>query len=182
MDDCNYDRDLHLEGVDVVQVVLGDRPDWIETERVHAVGLSWNCVAGNHAFRLKAGAKQIQADGEVVVVDEAAVGCEEAHESEHVPVGQEHADERIGDSLSPEDQVNTEAEEDKAMSNIPEHHSEQEGEGDDGEVGRICLLIPSHAVGLDDLLGGSVKVVALVVGGVFVSGGLYQLTSGQFQF
>ena len=43
----------------------------------------------------------------------------------------------------------SEQEDDEAVAGISEHDPEEEGEGDDGEDGRVDLLVAGHAVVVD---------------------------------
>lgn len=58
-----------------------------------------------------------------------------------------------------EDKDKREGEDDEAVTYVPEHDSEKEGESDTGEKSRISLLIVSDSVGFDDLLGRPGEVV-----------------------
>ncbi len=53
------------------------------------------------------------------------------------------------------------------MSNIAEHHTEQEWENRDGIKGWVDLLVARDTVGVDDLLEGGGEGVGLDVGWVF---------------
>jgi hypothetical protein len=49
------------------------------------------------------------------------------------------------------------------VANITKHHSEEKGEGDYGEDGRIHFLVHWDAVGIDYLLKGRSELVDLYV-------------------
>ena len=51
------------------------------------------------------------------------------------------------------------------MPHISKHHSEEEGEGDDGEHCRVHFSIAGNAISMHDLLEGAVDLVCLEVGG-----------------
>ena len=86
----NYHGNLHFERIDVVKVIGSDGPNWIQPKGIHAAGLLRDGVAWLHLLGLVAGAKEVQTDGKVVVVDETAVGSEETHQSYHVAVRPQH--------------------------------------------------------------------------------------------
>ena len=51
------------------------------------------------------------------------------------------------------------------MADITEHHTEEEGEGHDGEHTRVDLPVARHTVGIDDALEGLGELIRLEVGG-----------------
>ena len=52
------------------------------------------------------------------------------------------------------------------MSNISKHNAKQEGESNDGENCRVCLLEHGHTVGVDDLLKDTSELICLNIGGL----------------
>lgn len=104
-------------------------------------------------MNVKAGAKQVQADGKEIIINEATVSCEESHESYQVPVRIERSDDAVIAVSILEHQKYTKQEGNEAVSDISEHDPEEEGECHSCEKGRISLLISGNTVSINDLLG-----------------------------
>jgi hypothetical protein len=68
------------------------------------------------------------------------------------------------------------------VADVSEHDSVKEREGYDCKIGWISLFVFGHSVGLDDLLGGSIEIIALEIGRVFICGQTDQLSRRQFKF
>lgn len=92
MHDGDDHRYLHLQAVDVVEVVGGYRPYRVQPDRIHAFSADSvnGGVLGSLVGQAVTGAEEIQADGHEVIVDEAAVGGEKAHQGQQIPMGQQH--------------------------------------------------------------------------------------------
>ena len=52
----------------------------------------------------------------------------------------------------------------RTMAVVTEHHSEEEGESDNCESGRICFAVGGNAIGVCDLLESPSHIVQLEVG------------------
>ena len=80
MDDGNDDRDLHLEAVHEDQLVAGNSPNGVNSERVDAVLLGLDhLLARSVPDDGVAAPEDVEIHPEEVVVDPAAVEGEEAH-------------------------------------------------------------------------------------------------------
>ena len=102
---------------------------------------------------LVASSEQLGGHGRVVIVNKSAEKSEESHEQKQMS----HWPQQMGNSALLswwETKVNTKYEEESSMQDIAEHHSEKEGERDDGEVGWVHFLICRNSVGVNDLLEG----------------------------
>jgi len=58
----------------------------------------------------------------------------------------------VGVFCHEEDHIDAEDEQDESVADVSEHHSEEEGECDHCEEGRVGLLVVGHSVGLHDFL------------------------------
>lgn len=102
-----------------------------------------------------AGAKEIVAEADQVIVDPAAVEGKEAHQCYHVPHSGECLEGRIHYPVVIDDQVQAQAKEHETVADVPEHDSKEEGEGDGGENRGIYFLVSRHAVRIRYLLGNA---------------------------
>jgi len=55
-------------------------------------------------------------------------------------------------------------EHEKTVANVSKHHTKEKGKGDDGKGRRVCFLIASHSVHVDDVLEGSGERVCGLIG------------------
>ena len=90
----------------------------------------------------------------------------------------EHFERRSLDSVVPEDQENTEGQEGSAVSDIAEHDSEEEGERDSGENGRVELLVAGDTVSVGDFLSDECVAIGIKGGGRFAEFDLMQCGRG----
>ena len=108
--------------------------------------------------------KEIDRLAEDVVVDEAGVDGEEAHQRDQIPPVEEVVPNLVvrlaGNQLFLLDDAPQGKEEgDGAVAGVPKHDGKQEGEGDDGEDGGVHLAVGGHAVGVDQRLEGGGELV-----------------------
>ena len=111
---------------------------------------------------------EVPGDGEELVVDEAGVEAEEAHEGEQVSELDQHL-ERVSfvllDEVCVVDQVETCDEQKASVADVSEHDSEEEGEEGDGEQSGVDFSIARDPVGVDYFLEGGRELVEFEVGG-----------------
>ena len=185
VDDGNDNWDLHLEGIDKDEFVVGDAPDGVDSEGVDTVGVGVYVLAvGDAVFDgvLVAGAEYVEIHAEEVVVDPSAVEGEETHHEDHVPELTDEGERAFADFIIEEDKVETQDEDDSSVGHVTEHDSEEEGEGDRREDGRVDLLVAGHSVGVGDFLGHDRVAVGVEGGGrfgevelLYFGGGFYHL-------
>lgn len=102
--------------------------------------------------------------GGEVVVDEAHVGREDAHEQEEVPDWGHGACKSAGVRLVCETQPDGENEQQRSMHDVAEHDSEEEGERDDVKDSGIDLLVSWNSVCIHDFLEGPQEIIRLKQG------------------
>lgn len=174
------DGQLHLVRVREEQVIVGVVPAPIQTE--------WVCVAldtccdkslrlacrgfGVVAFRelpLPHGREQRELLGEDITVDQTSVHGEDSHHEHDVTTVKSHAEEFVLlatlQRLLIVDHGGCSEGHDGTVSEITEHDSEQEREGDDGRKTRVDFGVLGSAVGVNDGLEAKGELVGLVVGG-----------------
>ncbi len=154
MHHTNDNWDFHLQTVDVVQIVLCDRPYWIYTKRIDTVILSWYGLMLSYQCRVITWAEQIQVDTQEVIVNKSTICRKESHHSKQVPMWNNHNKERtdICKLIFFPYHNQTKQEEQQSMSNITKHNTKQEGESDSCEQWGISLSIFSNTIGLYDIL------------------------------
>ena len=79
-----------------------------------------------------------------------------------------------------DDQVETQDEQNDAVTHVAEHDSEEEGEGDCCEDGGVYLFIAGDAVGIGDLLGDDCVAVCVEGGWGFRGGQFLDLGGGRY--
>mmetsp|Transcript_25713 Transcript_25713/g.71848 ORF Transcript_25713/g.71848 Transcript_25713/m.71848 type:complete len:783 (-) Transcript_25713:14-2362(-) len=178
LDDTEDDRELHLEGVEEEELVLGDVPHRIQTEWVDGFRTSVLCGGFGDVILLDgalvlsvecpAGAEQVEAKREAVVVDHTSVDGEEAHHDDHVATGMQSfkhlAELGVVVRLFVVEEVASAQEEEGSVTDITVHDSEKERESGGGEKGWVGLPITWDTVGVHELLVSVRELVGHVVG------------------
>mmetsp|Transcript_59342 Transcript_59342/g.145717 ORF Transcript_59342/g.145717 Transcript_59342/m.145717 type:complete len:215 (-) Transcript_59342:1069-1713(-) len=119
-------------------------------------------------------AEHLRRNGEELVVDEARVGGEDAHQEDVVAPLVERAEHLVGSEvrellLEIAQQPASERHHDP-VTDITEHDTEEEGEGDDREDGGVELLVPRGTVRVDDRLRALRELGGAEVGGRGLAG------------
>mmetsp|Transcript_17573 Transcript_17573/g.30990 ORF Transcript_17573/g.30990 Transcript_17573/m.30990 type:complete len:734 (+) Transcript_17573:515-2716(+) len=156
-------RELHLERVEEEQLVLRHVPNGIETKGVDGIAVAiFSIQFGDVAlFRLIAAegvtrSKQVEAEGETIVIDQSSVHSEESHHDNHVP-SHMHSPHHLVELgllvllLVPK-QPEACTEEEQSVSNVTVHDTKQERKGCSGEQRRIGFSVPRNTVRVDKLL------------------------------
>mmetsp|Transcript_328 Transcript_328/g.528 ORF Transcript_328/g.528 Transcript_328/m.528 type:complete len:457 (-) Transcript_328:100-1470(-) len=157
------DGELHLEGVEEEELVGRHVPNRVEAEGVHGVAIAILTrhlrdvtLFGLIAVKRPASPKQVEAEGEAIIVDETGVHGEESHHGNHVTTHVQSPRHLVELGLVilllvPE-KVKTRAEEEQTVSNVAVHDPEQEGESRRREQGGVGLPVPWNTIRVDKLL------------------------------
>mmetsp|Transcript_28987 Transcript_28987/g.55538 ORF Transcript_28987/g.55538 Transcript_28987/m.55538 type:complete len:389 (-) Transcript_28987:572-1738(-) len=128
-------------------------------------------VGGAHVVR---GAEERHGHGEELVVQHAGVHAEDAHQQDAVAPREHHVEDFVVDVrelLLVGAQESRREKHHGAVTQVSEHHREEEGEGDDGEHRRVYLAIAGNAVRVHNVLEHLRHLVGLEKSG----GGLFRL-------
>lgn len=88
MDDSNDHRYLHLHTVNKIQIILSNRPNRIQPNRIHTLTTNPRYRKSRlSSLRIVTRAKNIQTDGQEIIIDPATVHSEEAHQCYQVAMG-----------------------------------------------------------------------------------------------
>ena len=71
----------------------------------------------------------------------------------------------LAHGLLPQDQNQGKHQQQQPMTKVTKHNGKQEGEGDNGEGGRVGLPVFGHTIGIHNLLEGVGDLVGLMVCG-----------------
>ena len=140
LNDTEDQGDLHLYRVDEEDLILSHVPDRVDTDGVDTVWL----LSGEFLsmlWQFPARVEQIHAHGSEIIVDEATEDGEDAHQEQEMPA--HHATDHSTDAGNQEKCTGK---------HVTKHNSEQEGERDGREVGRVDLLVFRHFILVDDHL------------------------------
>ena len=115
-------------------------------------------------------AEDVDRLGEDIVVDEAGVDGEQAHQQDDVATAEEDGGDLIVNFLGSEwfllpNHPGGHQGHDDAVAEVAEHDSEQERERDDGVRRGIHLAVWSDAIGVHQLLEAQRELVGAIVGG-----------------
>lgn len=134
----NYDRYLHFQTVDEDKVITRHAPNGIDPERIYAI---FSVSIGQLSVPLNvegvAGAKQVDIHAQKIIVDPSAVESEETHHQHHVSQLADKRQRTARERRIIEDQIEPQEEKNEPVAHVAEHDSEEEGESDCGEYGRI---------------------------------------------
>ena len=153
MDNPKDEGDLHLVSVEKADLVGSRLPDRINTEGIGGIGiLAWVLGVEHHrGFQVDrarvaggegqvlgtpVGTEDVHGLAEDVVVDEAGVDREDAHQEDDVAASEEDVED-LGDvalglqTLLCEDHPEGGGEHDHPVPGVPEHHGEEERKGGD---------------------------------------------------
>lgn len=78
-----------------------------------------------------AGIKDVDGEGEELIIHKASVGCEKAEQKEEVSVGKEEVDSSSLELVVEQTKDAAKSEHDETMADVTEHDAEQEGERHD---------------------------------------------------
>lgn len=193
--DSQNNGQLHLDSVELLDVVFRQLPDWVHSEWVHAevavvvLGLSWVAPGGavheefsivvegvgvkelvvqRHWSLSVAGAEQIHWEREELVVQQSSVAGEEAHQGKEVPAFHHSFEAWVSgcfEFVLEHYQDESEHQNDGSVTQVTEHDSEEEWETDGGKGGWVEFLVVRHSILVHNQLGKEEEVVELKVSG-----------------
>mmetsp|Transcript_60124 Transcript_60124/g.158160 ORF Transcript_60124/g.158160 Transcript_60124/m.158160 type:complete len:742 (+) Transcript_60124:648-2873(+) len=163
--DADDDGELHLHGVHEHELVLRAVPRGVDAEGVRShPSLVPDVRAGDRLERdhlplprvdagrvLPAGVEEVEAEREEVVVEEAGVHAEDTHHGQDVPGFVELRDAEL-ELVGLPDGVDAQRKEHGPVAYVAVHHSEEEGEGDDGEERGVDLAVLGEPVRVHEVL------------------------------
>mmetsp|Transcript_23169 Transcript_23169/g.54823 ORF Transcript_23169/g.54823 Transcript_23169/m.54823 type:complete len:609 (+) Transcript_23169:149-1975(+) len=179
LNDTKDDRKLHLERVEEKQFVGGHVPDgvqskWIDRFIRTVIGRLNSNVSFFHfaivlAFELETSAKEVDSEGETIIIHHTSVHGKETHHRDHVTTrvhSLAHFTELgIVVRLFVPQEVASGKEEEQTVTNITVHNTKKKGKRGSCEEGGVCFSITRDTVSVDKLLVTVGELVCAKVSG-----------------
>mmetsp|Transcript_15406 Transcript_15406/g.31584 ORF Transcript_15406/g.31584 Transcript_15406/m.31584 type:complete len:724 (-) Transcript_15406:68-2239(-) len=174
LNDSQNDAQLHLEGIEKEELVGCHVPHRVQPKHVNGLvapvggdelgDVALLDVALVLSLEAVGRAKEVEAEGETIVVDKSRVDGKESHHQQHVPGGVHPPGELVGlgpvlDGLLVPDQKNPRQEQKGAVADVSVHDTEQEGKGSGRKERRVRLSVTGNPVGVDEFLVGVGELV-----------------------
>mmetsp|Transcript_88204 Transcript_88204/g.254379 ORF Transcript_88204/g.254379 Transcript_88204/m.254379 type:complete len:331 (+) Transcript_88204:229-1221(+) len=165
-------RELHLHGIHVHQLVLRTVPSGVHTEWIRSGtalisgveprrglvrhDMAWLVLSGR---RLPPGREEGEANGEEVVVQETDIDRKQPHHEEDVPRGVELRDAEFELVRLP-DGIDADHQQHGAVTDVAIHDPEQKRECHDSEQGGVGLAVARQSISVNQILEHARELVA----------------------
>ena len=154
------DSHLHLQWIAESDLLVRQKPNWINSCRVYAMLVSREFVS---CFEIVAGLKEVYWNRNEVIVHESAKECKESHKQQDIAQKQEAVHWSSSKFWLKNHQEGGKEEESTSMAHVSKHHSEEEGEGHACVDGWVDLLVRGHAISVNNLLVHLCKLICFQV-------------------